>query len=416
MKCLHLSNNDINGGAQIATYRIHKSLKLHKLKSKILVRNKFSKDMDVIVKEKKFSQKLFKLKLKLSSIIKRLQGSQLNSFHSNNILPSNLSKYINNINFDIVNLHWIGEETISIKDISNIKAPKVFTLHDMWGFCGGEHYIDEKNNMSWHEGYKKNHFNFNNFYDLNFNTWKRKKKFWQPMDIVCPSKWLYELAKKSNLMHNWNVHHVPYPIDNKIYCKKNKDKSKSENNIPKDSIIIMFGAIQANSDKRKGFDLLVNSLNKLKTKKKIIGVVFGNNEIKIESTNIELIYKNHIKDENKIISLYNAADIMTVPSRQDNLPLVAMEAASCSLPIVAFDVGGLKDIVIHNHNGFLAKPFDTSEFAYYLDKLIDSIELRNQMSDNAIRHIKNSFSLEEVGKKYIEIYKNLMDKSINLND
>ncbi len=413
MKCLHISNNDINGGAQIASYRVHKSLKANKVDSKILVRNKYSADKDVIVNENLFSKKMFKLKLKISSIIKRLQKSQLNSFHSNNILPSKFSKYINSLNHDIVNLHWIGEETLSIKDIANIKAPKVFTLHDMWGFCGGEHYIDDKKNLSWFDGYKKSNFNIENIYDLNFSTWRRKKKFWNPMEIVCPSKWLYELAKKSNLMHDWNIHHVPYPIDSNIFRKIGKAKSRFENNISEDSLIIMFGAVQANSDKRKGFDLLLESLNKLKTKKKIIGVVFGNGEIKIESTNIQLIYKNKIKEEDKLVSLYNAADIMTVPSRQDNLPLVAMEAAACSLPIVAFDVGGLKDIVVHGSNGYLAKPFDTSEFAFYLDELIDNTKIRNDMSYNSSIHIKSNFSFEKIGKKYSEIYQDVIDKSHN---
>ena len=231
------------------------------------VRNKYSDDHDVICNKNLFSQNLYNFKVKLSSALKRLQKSQLDSFHSNNILPSNLYNYFNKLNFDLINFHWIGQETISIKDISKIKSPKIMTLHDMWAFCGAEHYVDEKKNLFWKNGYLKKKFQLNNIYDLNYHTWNLKKKYWKPMDIICPSKWLYDLAKQSNLMSKWNIHHVPYPIDLNVFKKYNKLESRKRNNIPGDSIVVLFGAVQATADKRKGFDLLIKSLNKIKSKK-----------------------------------------------------------------------------------------------------------------------------------------------------
>ena len=126
------------------------------------------------------------------------------------------------------------------------------------------------------------------------------------MDIICPSKWLYDLAKQSNLMSKWNIHHVPYPIDLDVFKKYNKLESRKRNNIPGDSIVVLFGAVQATADKRKGFDLLIKSLNKIKSKKKIIGVVFGSQQsINVDNLNIKIIYKSHLSDLNDIISLYS---------------------------------------------------------------------------------------------------------------
>ena len=53
---------------------------------------------------------------------------------------SNIVDKINKINPDIVHLHWVCGAMISIKDISKIKAPIVWSLHDMWAFTGGCHY------------------------------------------------------------------------------------------------------------------------------------------------------------------------------------------------------------------------------------------------------------------------------------
>ena len=78
--------------------------------------------------------------------------TQNNILHSPAILPSSWSKRINNSDFDIVNLHWVGGEMISVKDIGRIKNLQYGPLHDMWAFCGAEHYSLDKR---WCDGYKK---------------------------------------------------------------------------------------------------------------------------------------------------------------------------------------------------------------------------------------------------------------------
>ncbi len=84
--------------------------------------------------------------------IKFIFKTSNNNTHSLNVLPSGILKKINSLNPDIVNLHWIGNETLSIRQISQINSKVVWTLHDMWPFCGMEHYTD---NERFVEGYSK---------------------------------------------------------------------------------------------------------------------------------------------------------------------------------------------------------------------------------------------------------------------
>ena len=96
------------------------------------------------------------------------------SLFSLSIFPSKWISRINNSDADIVHLHWVQGEMISIYDISKIKKPVVWTLHDMWAFCGAEHYT---NNFRWRNGYKSQNKNFcYNRFDLNRWVWIRKKK------------------------------------------------------------------------------------------------------------------------------------------------------------------------------------------------------------------------------------------------
>ena len=70
--------------------------------------------------------------------------------HSPSFLSSSWVKKINSSDADIVNLHWVQHEMLSVSDISKIKKPLVWTLHDMWGFCGAEHISWDKR---WLDGY-----------------------------------------------------------------------------------------------------------------------------------------------------------------------------------------------------------------------------------------------------------------------
>ena len=103
---------------------------------------------------------------------------------------------------------------------------------------------------------------------------------------------------------------------------------------------------------------------------------------------------------------------MTIPSRQDNLPLIAMEAAACSLPIVCFNIGGLADIVINGENGFLVEPYDTDKFGSFISHLIDNIELRKKMSLDSRRICNERFNYQKIENQYLEIYKKVIDKNL----
>ena len=105
---------------------------------------------------------------------------------------------------------------LSIADISRIRRPIVWTLHDMWAFCGAEHYATDRR---WSFGYRRdNRPDDERGFDLNRNTWLRKRKHWtRPLQIVCPSKWLADCVVSSALMSDWPLAVVPNPIDTDVW-------------------------------------------------------------------------------------------------------------------------------------------------------------------------------------------------------
>ena len=330
--------------------------------------------------------------------------------HSPSVLPSNWVKHINNSDVDIVHLHWIQGEMLSIKDISKIKKPIVWTLHDMWAFCGAEHYT---NDNRWREGYYRNNRpNYELGFDLNRWTWNRKKKYWKsPIQIITPSNWLAKCVKESALMKSWPVSVIYYPIDTEQWAPMDKKHARQLLNLSQDANLILFGAAGKKKDPRKGYDLLLSALECIKADKKIKKielVVFGQSKPKSQpDLGFPIHYFGHLYDNLSLRALYSATDLMAVPSRQDNLPNTAVEAQACGTPVVSFDIGGLPDIIEHQKTGYLAKPFDTNDLAQGIDWVLNA-ENYSELCKNAHDKVLKEFDSEVVAKKYIALYEKIL--------
>ena len=188
MKIVHLNNADTSGGAAIAAYRIHRSLLNRGLHSRMWVNNAKSGDWTVTGPDGKLKKAFAHMRRHLiSPVLKASSQTHNKILHSPAILPSSWNKKINKSDIDIAHLHWVGAEMASISDIGNIKKPVIWTLHDMWAFCGAEHVSWDQR---WQEGYtKKNRSSNEKGFDINRWTWKRKLKHWKkPFQIVTVSK------------------------------------------------------------------------------------------------------------------------------------------------------------------------------------------------------------------------------------
>ena len=211
-----MSNSDIIGGAAIASYRIHKALQKNSINSKLFVNNYYSGDTTVIPPKNKVDKLFAILRPQIINPFKKLLVTENKALHSLSILPSNWAKKLNNSDVDIVHLHWIQNEMISIEDIGNIRKPIVMNTHDMWPFCGAEHL---NFNGRWMKEYsRKNRPKNESGYDLNKYIWQLKKRYWKKaFHIVSPSTWMAQCVKKSALMKNWPCTVIPNCIDTKTW-------------------------------------------------------------------------------------------------------------------------------------------------------------------------------------------------------
>lgn len=407
MKILIVNTSDIQGGAARAAYRLHKSLLSKGVDSKMLVQNKGSDDWTVLGPDSKVQKGMGKIRPTLDSIPIKFYKNKTKTLFSPSWLPfSGIVNKINKINPDIVHLHWVCGGMMTIEDIAKIKAPIVWSLHDMWAFTGGYHY-DETYDIC------KNGCQSELNFFLSNRAFKRKQKTYTKKDdmtIVGLSNWLNECSKNSELLKDKKHINLPNPIDTNIFKPFDKKKARELWSLPHDKKLILFGAMDAASDPRKGFKELRGALRKLEKSHNIELIVFGSNKPeKPLNFGFKMHYLGVLSDDVSLVSLYSAADVMIVPSVQENLSNAIMESFSCSTPVVGFDVGGNSDMIDHKSNGYLAKPFDVVDLKCGIEWVLSNAQY-DKVCLNAREKVLTKFNSTLVARKYMDLYESILNK------
>ena len=382
MKILHISYSDNYGGANIAAKRIYNSIK------------KLNKNTEFLVIDKKFKDKKiinYKYNLAFSKKLRPyfekiiLKTFNIKGKASLNLFPSQIYKFINKNNYDIVNLHWINNEMMSINDIDAIRSKIYWTVHDFWPLSNIYHYPFNK---------KKNFFERNLSKSLTkFKLNKIKKK---KINFIFPSKWIYNQLNQSFDLSREKTEIIRNPIDTNFW-----KPSKKQNN----QNIILFGAVDIHKDNRKGFKKFVNSINKIY--KDLIEYkiyFFGSNEnfntiLNIPSKNFGYLQNLQLRN------LYRKSSCYVVYSEKDNLPNTAIEALSCGVPVITVKNNGLKEIIKHKSNGYILKNFTSAELKRGLIWLSRNKKKKN-FQQKIHNLIKKKFSYSVISKKYLKFYKN----------
>lgn len=396
-----VSNSDVLGGAARATYRLHKALRSRGVDSVLVVRKQLTNDPDVHQHPEAGWTRV--LATRAGMVANRLQQTTNPVIHSPNPLPTRLGRHLRG---DVVNLHWIGSGALSIEDIGRIAPPTVLTLHDMWAFCGSEHYAPDTAEARWIEGYTRGNRPIGHHgLDVDRLTWRRKRRSWRPMPVVTPSLWLADCVRRSALMGDWPVHVIPNPLDLDIFRPRPRREARQAFGVPTDVPVILFGALGADRDTRKGYDLLLAALNRLRPSEGCVAVVFGQHAPSSPpDVGIPLRWTGPIDDEQALASLYSAADVMVVPSRQENLPQTATEAQACGVPVVAFNTTGMPDVVEHCKTGYLSEPFDPVSLAAGIIWVLDDPDRRARLSASARVRAEARWATDIVVPQYLDVY------------
>jgi len=410
MKTLLINTSDVRGGAARASYRLHQGLEQAGINSTMLVQDKRSTDISVNG-PKLIGWKGVGVNYIFRYIVDKLPlllyPKYQKTVWSPQWLPNKIHTKINRLCPDIVHFHWICDGFVPIQEVAKIKQPLIWTLHDMWPFTGGCHYNGTCDRYMYECG-KCPQLGSDKEKDLSHWVWSRKKKYWENLDItvVTPSRWLANCARSSSLFKDKKIEVIPNGLDLQKFKPIDKSKAKEDLNLPVDKNLILFGAMNSIKDKRKGFQYLKSAINVLSEDLAFEAIVFGNSG-KDSLLNIPINYMGNFPD-NMLTKLYSAADVFVAPSVQDNLPNTIMESLACGTPSVAFDIGGMSDMIVHKENGYLAKPFNSVDLARGIEWIVKQDQRKKVLCGNSRKYVEKNFELKYIAKKYIDLYSQML--------
>ena len=387
-------------------------------------KNILSLESKLIFYKDKFIRKLNSIFFKKFKVFFDKQKADVNYYmfsYKNHLEKKFINKVLKKIpnNTDIIVYIFCvdflnDEEIFIINEKKNI--PIIRIMIDMAEITGGCHF-------AWDcEGYLKNCGNCPGLFskdpnDLTYQNLFLKKKYINKtnLNIVAASNQQFRQLKQSSAYANVNKFKVLLPTTESIFYNQNKVKSKVFFNLPLDKKIILFGAVTT-SEKRKGGEELIEALAYLKANypKKIIDnlhlIIAGNSLISASGLDgFNYTTLGYLSYE-QLAKAYNAADFYLCTSIQDSGPSMINQSLSCGTPVISFDIGVSRDLILNNKTGLIVEYKNTKKFAEAISNMVKKsrIELK-EMENNCLLIAKKKCSYQSFYNDFSKIINSIID-------
>lgn len=423
LKVLSVSTSDAGGGAPRAAYRIHQGVRQLGVDSRMFVKFKHHNSSDIVslnefIPHNPFYQAFDWTRNKVKN---QVQHSRWNRYpERGNVFMSDLRGTdlhgaLRKLDYDVLHLHWFNNRFVSLEDLPKDK-PIVWTLHDSWPFCGICHYFFDCEEYKYHCGCcpllhsgKAN--------DLSHRVWKGKNDIYKDLNlhIVTPSQWMGNCAKESSLLGRFPISVIPNCLDESSFRPIGEKEISPRWRVFQEKKLakpfVLYGAMNAATDKIKGFANLLSALQLLERQghgDDFELIVFGATESELSmDVSIPIHYVGYVGKTEELVSLYNLASVMVVPSLTENLSCAIMESLSCATPVVAFNIGGNGDMIEHKVNGYLAKKKDDADLAGGILWCLENNE-GNRLGKAGREKVLQNYNFDTVSRQYKALYESVI--------
>jgi len=423
-KILILSDSDLYGGASIAGYNLHQSLRANGFQSFMIVNNKISNDPTVIQKEnsakKKWIRNLiegtwdFPFSYRLG-ILARKMNLNFNEWYNSslieryNVKPSNFFPVLK-FKPDIIHFNTGGGSNIfDIRDIKILShySKVVFSLHDLWILSKPPPLVSYKN-IQHAINYK--------FHQINQSK----------INFIAHSKWVYHNFLQVKETQDSPIGHIKYSININKFKSRNKAQIRKKLKIPKNVFVIMTTAVGILSNPFKDFKTLYNAYIKiLHEQKNFLLIVVGDKESNLESRKFskKFIFINPSPQSEELIEYYSCADLYIQSSNIETWGLAISEALSCGLPVIASSVGAIPEQIkgfhrentndpfnfysINKANGLLFKKNNKESLYEMIMWMFLNKDKMKLLGKNARSFAKKELDINNSVYKYIDYYNSL---------
>jgi glycosyltransferase involved in cell wall biosynthesis len=295
--------------------------------------------------------------------------------------------------------HWVQNNFVSLSKLRRQSPLTIWYMHDEWLLLGLGHYsapYEVRDKLP----------RRTRLLDFLVRRWKFRFLIMRALGICVPTNWLKEELICAGISSD-KIKVIPNPIPDHFFTPPLKNTARQKLHISASEKVILVVASSNIQDKRKGIDLIEPTIEECINQFGAVSLIsVGIDGLELEIPGLVHQSWKYVNSEEELVLLYAAADVLFVPSRLDNLPQVITEAQTVGLPVVAFDVGGIRDAILFpEESAKLIQPFQVSEAARALSHFCNhSKDIdRGTWVDEALK----KWSYKSVASTFAEYYDNL---------
>lgn len=416
----HLAEADGGGGAVMAANKLHTELRALGVDSHMLVAKKRTSDpttvqlllsSDVLSRLRRHFVKRT-LKRRLRRYDDRKSRTLEIFTQGKGVLGRDLIRNLPDA--DLFVLHW-SDILIDYRLLfshMDPKTPLVWRMPDMNAMTGGCHYAWDCDRFTATCG-RCPQLGSSTDNDLSRSVHEYKKIAYSRRDpnstcFVAPSNWIAKEARRSTLLRNFEIAHIPTGVDCNRFRPRDVVKTRERYGLPVDKPLMLFVA-HSGSNYRKGFDLLSAALQSLPTDSDFALVAIGS-AIPAADLPVPCYSLGRIEDQDELASLYSAADLFVHPAREDNFPNVVLEAMACGTPSVVFNVGGLSEMVQDGTTGLVLPRESVAALREGISDLLAHPDKLSAMSHRCRQVALAEFRLDQMAERYRDLFDTLIER------
>lgn len=228
--------------------------------------------------------------------------------------------------------------------------------------------------------------------------------------ITAVSNYLREKTVQS-FTPNHDIRVIPNFVDTGLYCRTEEHRAAIRSRIAKDGEFIFLHTSNFRSVKRvqDTIRILVEARSAVSARLVLVGD--GPERADAERLSRELgvsDYVTFLGKQTALPELLSAADIFLLPSQSESFGLSALEAMSCSVPVIASNVGGIPELISHGENGYVAELGDVRRMARYAIELLTNPKRWSTFSTKARESAVQKYDVNHVVPMYERLYSELV--------
>ncbi len=405
-RVLHVSLSDYRGGADIAARRIFQAGREAGVDARMAVRASQNPTDGVSVIPLSASRQ--RLATTSMAVASRVQKSS-NPFHrSLNVIPTG-GITVPGFSPDVVHLHWVGSNTLSLAEIQEIPQPVVWTLHDSWPFAGAEHHPSYPADRRFIEGYQRRNRVDASRIDVDGWIWGRKRRTWERrFYLTAPSTWMADQARSSVLMSGQPIVVIPNPVE--PVQPRSQLKSRDDLGISPDAFVVVTAGIGGVEVSSKGWGVLRNALQHMAVLSPGVHLVIIGQEDRPQDipAGVECTVTGRLTGSHAVARAMACGDIFVTSSTVESFGLAAAEASAMGIPVVAPAATGLLDVVVDGETGWTFPAGNDQALTDILVAAKNDPHERQRRGNQGRLRAETLWSPQVVGQQYRDLYESVL--------